>query len=74
LSASDQAMLFRPFCRLSARPTGGESSTGLGLSIVKSLIDTMGGLIWCESVLGQGTAFLFELPCGAEEVPVLKAS
>ena len=39
----DKARMFRRYGRLSARPTAGEPSTGLGLSIVKKLVDAMGG-------------------------------
>ena len=57
ISEEDKAKLFRKFQRLSAKPTGGEASTGLGLSIVKNLVDKMGGTIKVESELGQGTEF-----------------
>lgn len=60
ISAEDQQKLFGKFVRLSAQPTGGEHSTGLGLSIVKKLVETMQGKVWCESVLGQGATFIVE--------------
>jgi len=62
ISAAEQAKLFQKFARLSARPTGGESSTGLGLSIVKRLVEAMNGQVWCESQLGHGAMFIVELP------------
>jgi two-component system sensor histidine kinase/response regulator len=62
LSVEDQNQLFGKFVRLSARPTGGENSTGLGLSIVKKLIEAMHGLVWCQSELGQGAKFVIKLP------------
>lgn len=62
LSMTDQGKLFGKFARLSSRPTGGEHSTGLGLSIVKRLLEAMGGRAWCESELGRGATFLLELP------------
>jgi signal transduction histidine kinase len=61
LTAEDQRKLFGKFARLSARPTGNESSTGLGLAITKRLVDAMGGRIWCESSPGQGATFFVEL-------------
>ena len=64
ISEEDKKKLFGKFAKLSARPTNDESSTGLGLSIVKKLVEAMGGRIWCESELGNGAAFLFELPEG----------
>jgi signal transduction histidine kinase len=62
LSAADQEKLFRKFTRLSAQPTGGESSTGLGLSIVKKLAEAMSGTVLCRSVLGEGATFVLRLP------------
>lgn len=58
----DKKRLFSKFAQLSAKPTGGEHSTGLGLSIVKKLIDAMGGMIECESTAGQGSTFILHLP------------
>jgi signal transduction histidine kinase len=62
LSPDDKAKLFGKFARLSARPTGGEHSTGLGLSIVKKMVEAMNGKVWCESELGKGATFIVELP------------
>jgi signal transduction histidine kinase len=60
LSAEDQKKLFGKFARLSAKPTGGEHSTGLGLSIVKKMVEAMNGKVWCESELGHGAKFIAE--------------
>ena len=62
LTPDDQLKLFGKFQRLSAKPTGGESSTGLGLSIAEHLVRRHGGRIWAESEPGQGSAFYVELP------------
>lgn len=62
LSEDDQKKLFGKFARLSARPTGGEHSTGLGLSIVKKMVEAMNGKVWCESELGKGATFIVEFP------------
>lgn len=62
ISEEDKKKLFGKFTKLSARPTGDEHSTGLGLSIVKKIIEQMGGNIWCESELGKGAAFKMTLP------------
>ncbi|MBD1209672.1 MAG: hypothetical protein H9535_14660 [Ignavibacteria bacterium] len=64
LSEDDKSKLFGKFARLSARPTAGEYSTGLGLSIVKKMVEAMNGRVWCESELGKGAAFIVELPIG----------
>ncbi len=63
LTEDDMKKLFGKFQRLSARPTGGESSTGLGLSIVKKLVELHGGKIWAESEgKNKGATFIVELP------------
>ncbi len=54
--------LFRDFQRTSTRPTGEESSSGLGLSISKRLIEFHGGQICVESTYGVGSRFYFTLP------------
>jgi two-component system, sensor histidine kinase and response regulator len=61
-SADDKTRMFRRYGRLSARPTGGEPSTGLGLSIVKKLVLAMHGELACESTPGNGATFAFRLP------------
>lgn len=62
INEADQKKLFQKFTRLTARPTGGESSTGLGLSIVKRLAEAMDGTIQCHSVAGFGATFMLRLP------------
>jgi signal transduction histidine kinase len=62
LSDADQEQLFGQFTRLTPKPTGDEHSTGLGLFIVKKMMDSMQGKVWCESVLGQGATFIVEFP------------
>jgi signal transduction histidine kinase/DNA-binding NarL/FixJ family response regulator len=63
LSPEDLSQLFGRFQRLSAKPTAGESSTGLGLSIAKRIIDLHGGRILAESAgTGRGTTFFIALP------------
>jgi signal transduction histidine kinase len=62
LNADDQKKLFGKFARLSAKPTGGEHATGLGLSIVKRIVEAMSGKVWCESQPGHGATFVVELP------------
>jgi signal transduction histidine kinase len=53
----DKKSVFHKFARLSAKPTGGEHSTGLGLSIVKKLTDILGGEVTFESEPGKGSTF-----------------
>ncbi|MGY3031998.1 signal transduction histidine kinase [Bradyrhizobium sp. USDA 4354] len=68
LSPEDLGRLFGRFQRLSAKPTAGESSTGLGLSIVKRIIDMHGGEVTADSQgPGKGSTFTITLP--ATEMP-----
>lgn len=60
LTKEDQQNLFKKYKRLSARPTDDESSTGLGLHIVKTLVDMNQGNIWVESEKDKGSKFTIE--------------
>ena len=62
LSEDDKKKLFGKYQKLSAKPTGNETSTGLGLSIVKKFVDAMQGEIWCESSAGNGASFFVAFP------------
>jgi two-component sensor histidine kinase len=58
----DRKMIFRRYTRLSAEPTGNEPSTGLGLSIVKRLVDQHGGRIELMQNPGRGAEFRITFP------------
>ena len=63
LSPEDMSRLFGRFQRLSAKPTAGESATGLGLSIAKRIVELHGGRISAESPgPGRGATFRITLP------------
>ncbi len=73
IRASDQKRLFDRFWQVTRRDRRG---AGLGLSIVKGLVEAHGGSVWVESEVGKGTTFLFLLPerkpqvsGAADEVP-----
>ncbi len=66
INAEDKVRLFGKFSRLSAMPTDGEHSTGLGLSIVQKLVTAMNGFIRYED-RERGGAFVVELPLCEDE-------
>ncbi len=62
ISESDQKKMFKKFQMLSARPTAGEGSTGLGLSITKALVEKLKGTIRVKSKVGEGTEVVISFP------------
>ena len=62
LTADDMKKVFGKLNRLSAKPTGGEHSTGLGLFIVKKLVEEHQGDVGVESEYGKGATFWIKLP------------
>ena len=54
--------VFDEYCNISSIPTGGEESTGLGLSIAKRIIEAHDGRIEVKSTLGEGSCFIIYLP------------
>jgi len=54
--------LFTRFGKLSARPTAGEKSTGLGLAITKQIAKVLDCRVWCESTFGEGATFYVAIP------------
>jgi signal transduction histidine kinase len=69
IAPHEMGLLFKKFSRLSARPTAGEHTTGLGLSIVKKLVEAMYGSIRCESQFGHGSRFIVTLPPAKANFP-----
>jgi signal transduction histidine kinase len=62
ISETDRAKLFRKYQGSGARPTGGESSHGLGLVVAKRVAEAMGGQVGCDSDPGAGATFWVSLP------------
>ena len=69
LTGDDKQRLFGKFQRLSALPTNNESSTGLGLSIVKQIVEMHDGEVWAESEEGAGSTFVIEMACAEGSAP-----
>lgn len=62
ISEKDLPKLFDKYTRLSAKPTAGESSSGLGLSLVKRYVESLNGKIWYEHTKNHGSNFIVLLP------------
>jgi signal transduction histidine kinase len=65
LTPEEQTRLFTPFTRLDQAHAKGH---GLGLSIVRRIVEKLGGQVGVESKVGQGSLFTFTLPGAASEV------
>ncbi|MBI5667228.1 MAG: hybrid sensor histidine kinase/response regulator [Chloroflexi bacterium] len=65
ITPDEQKRLFKAFGKLSTRPTGGESSSGLGLWIVKELVELQNGQVGVDCPPDGGSTFWFELPQAA---------
>ena len=62
IPADELDNLFKPFARTSVRGTAGEKSTGLGLVIVRKIVEGHQGEISVESQVNHGSTFRFKLP------------
>jgi signal transduction histidine kinase len=62
IAKDELSKLFNKFQKLSNLPTAGESSTGLGLFIAKSMAEKIGGKVMCTTTAGVGSIFSAELP------------
>ena len=62
IAAEDQKQLFSTFYRIRRPETEKIKGTGLGLNIVKGLVEMMNGEVWVESELNKGTSFFFTIP------------
>lgn len=72
LTAQDHKQLFKKYAQLSAKPTNGESSSRLGLSIAHALAQAMGGSLYCKSTAGMGATFILTLKKQGAEASMLK--
>lgn len=62
IKSEEEKLLFKKFTKLSARPTGGESSTGLGLSLVKHYVEILQGNVHYKRNEGNGATFIVQIP------------
>lgn len=60
ISDEDNQLMYRKLGKLSAHPTGGETSSGLGLALVKMLAEAIQATVRCESNLGEGATFIVD--------------
>lgn len=69
LAAGLRDRLFKPFAQTETSLARGAGGLGLGLALVKGVVDLHGGSVWAESEgPGQGTTFFVELPCATAEL------
>ena len=69
IPAAELPKLFKPFGRTSVRSTSGEKSTGLGLVIVRRIVEGHGGSVGVESEVGRGSVFRVVLPVPPIGIP-----
>ncbi len=72
MTKEDQQSIFEPFHRLYYATKNEVQGTGIGLSVVKHLIERMGGEIFVESALGRGSEFRISLPYGENHSVVIE--
>jgi len=68
IKKEDQERIFEPFCQLENPLTKEGNGTGLGLALVKQIVERYGGRIWLESEYGKGSRFTFILPLAIKDI------
>jgi len=71
IAAKDLQMLFQPFVQVDSALNRQYEGTGLGLSLVKQLVELHGGQVMAESEVGQGSRFTVALPCEMSELSAI---
>jgi signal transduction histidine kinase len=66
ISEEDMGKLFQPFKQIDSSYTRKYDGTGLGLALVKKLVEMQGGTISVESETGKGSKFFFTIPDAVE--------
>ena len=67
IAPEDHEKIFEPFSQVDASPTRKTGGTGLGLSICEHLVELHGGILWVESLPGEGSTFAFTIPYEVKE-------
>ena len=62
IAPENEAAIFEAFRQVSAVGSAKQEGSGLGLSLVKQLVELHGGRVWVESELGRGAVFIFSIP------------
>ena len=68
ISEDQQARLFNAFEQVETSGSIAAAGTGLGLAISRRIVEKMGGKIWMESRLGEGSKFMFTVPFGTADI------
>jgi len=67
IAPQDRPRIFEQFYRADNALISGLGETGVGLAIVKAMVEAHGGQVWVDTELGQGTTFHVTLPYGLEK-------
>jgi PAS domain S-box-containing protein len=62
IKTEDQYKLFKPFSQVDSFSSKKFQGTGLGLSLVKQIVNLHGGYVWFSSKVGEGSTFVFTIP------------
>jgi two-component system sensor histidine kinase KdpD len=73
IAGPERERIFEPFYRSAASKDDAHAGSGLGLAVVRGFVEAIGGRVWVESLPGQGTTFVVELPLPVQEPAPVEA-